>query len=276
MGNLPCCGANEKSKPNALLSNRNPSNSLLHNINTSTNINNNINNIINNSSFAGGGGAGDISSPYGHLQSSITPPPNNQNPSDKFQLEEQQRALHQEQERLARIVNDANQHMVPLTGTGSGGRPGGQPSSRGVGYYDANYAAEVWQDLIPGRNNGGGLIARCQTFAKKEDPSSSSTGEKDMDGSSLGYKKVPRGGLESVNVVDSLAQQQEESVMMWNDEEVRLLNELIVGDGSGSGTVALRTKEGMDMLVDDLAERFLATVFQERGFQGAPIVENVL
>ncbi len=83
--------------------------------------------------------------------------------------------------------------------------------------------------------------------------------------------------------------------LVWNEDAVQLLNELIYvnansnvnavagsngnGDGNGTGaaTGTLRANEGMEMLVDDLAERFLAIVFQEqRGFQGLPIVENVL
>lgn len=158
--------------------------------------------------------------------------------------------------------------MVHVNGNG-----GGVGVNRGMnGYYDAGYAAEVWQDLIPGRN-GGGLISRCQ----------------DLD---LDLNNVPRGCLDGGNVLDVLSQGQGQgqgqggSMVVWNDDVVRLLGDLIA-DGAGSGsrsgggavTATTAGNEGMEMLVDDLAERFLASVFQEGGFQGVgvgPIVENVL
>lgn len=305
MGNLPCCGANEQSKPKSLSapshfsSNNNNSNDIYPSTldapgitGTHASLSNHNNNLSSNHNS-------------NHNQHHLNPN-NVTSESDKFQLEEQQRALHQEQERLARIVNDANQNMVPLTGSSSTGMHGGRTDHTkmrmGVGYYDANYAAEVWQDLIPGRNNvnGGGLIHRCQAFMK--DPNSNvngANGNNNMDAgdaeSHLEFPKV-KGGMSNEHMVDALAfmpQTQQDNghgheyALDWNEDAVKMLNELIYAgsnsntassSGTGAVTVALRANEGMEMLVDDLAERFLATVFQEqRGFlQGLPIVENVL
>lgn len=201
--------------------------------------------------------------------------------------------------------------MVPLTGSSSAGMHGHSGHSghsgrnndtskmrMGVGYYDANYAAEVWQDLIPGRNNGGGLIHRCQAFMTDSNTGANANANANANDdttavdaeSHLEFPKV-KGGMNNEDMVDALAfmpQTQQENGhedghgLVWNEDAVKLLNELIyVNAGSnaasGAATGTLRANEGMEMLVDDLAERFLATVFSEqRGFQGLPIVENVL
>ena len=346
MGNLPCCDANEQSKPNALSA---PSSSSHQHHNYPNNGQHNHNDPFASTTDASGGIITGIHPSLNQHQHGIgigIGHPHHLNPnnltskSDKFQLEEQQRALHQEQERLARIVNDANQNMVPLngssssgihghsghslgsvSGSGSGGNLGGSSgrndSSKmrmGVGYYDANYAAEVWQDLIPGRNNGGGLIHRCQAFMTDSN-SGANANNNDVAVDEESHLEFPRvkGALKNEHMVDALAfmpQMQQNGHedgqgLVWNEDAVQLLNELIYvnansnvnavagsngngngngngnsntsGNGTGAATGTLRANEGMEMLVDDLAERFLAIVFQEqRGFQGLPIVENVL
>ena len=127
---------------------------------------------------------------------------------DSIQLEEQQRALQQEQERLERIVNDAGRHMVHVNG-GVGMRSGGM--ANGMGYYDANYAAEVWQYLIPGTaRGGGGLIARCREFEVRQKSSDS-----------ISLQHIPKGGLrDGQHVLEALRSNRKEMELLVADDRV--------------------------------------------------------
>lgn len=230
MGNLPCCGSEERQKesafsiPRANANNKSLSPDLLHH---------NISNSAIN-------------------KSSTSPPPISSsnaanNPNNAFQIEERQRALHQEHERLERIVNDAGQDMVHVNG-------GGMRTSGMNGYYDAGYASEMWQDLIPGRS--GGLIQRCE----------------DVD---VALKKLPNSEGD-LDVVDILSQTVIGNSNVWNDDVIKCLEEFVSSGGAASSSMG---NGGLEMVLDDLAERFLASVFQKEGFQAVgvgPIVENVL
>mmetsp|Transcript_2766 Transcript_2766/g.3914 ORF Transcript_2766/g.3914 Transcript_2766/m.3914 type:complete len:283 (-) Transcript_2766:234-1082(-) len=282
MGNLiPCCGSEEGQKESALsmlphAANSNGANGnntlgvspdrLHHNHNHNHNLNLNHNGGIHNNSSA--------SSPP-PLSSSNNNNNNNNNsannPNNAFQIEERQRALHQEHERLERIVNDAGQDMVHV----NHGHGAGMRTSSGInGYYDAGYASEMWQDLIPGRS--GGLIQRCE----------------DIDAATaLSLKKLPKSmndgnGNGNMDVLDILSQ----SVIgngnsnVWNDDVIKCLEEFVSAGGASSassmsmGNMSMGNG-GLEMVLDDLAERFLAGVFQKEGFQTVgvgPIVENVL
>jgi hypothetical protein len=208
-----------------------------------------------------------------------------------------------------------------LMGHSSVGRGGNiATTTRAMGYYDANYAAEVWQDLIPGRN-GGGLIAMCQKEIdskqeqQQQQQQQETSKQKTNTRASL-WKTVPKGvWMDSSDILERLNNHGSLNggrSQLWNEESVRLLNELIVTDTSnkrplssfgtnfspassssvllngssgvsssanhGSLTTATMNEgESMERLVDDLAEKFLASVFQEGRLDGlAPIVENVL
>eukprot|EP00557_Chaetoceros_sp_GSL56_P006596 CAMPEP_0176487792 /NCGR_PEP_ID=MMETSP0200_2-20121128/6340_1 /TAXON_ID=947934 /ORGANISM="Chaetoceros sp., Strain GSL56" /LENGTH=307 /DNA_ID=CAMNT_0017884683 /DNA_START=124 /DNA_END=1047 /DNA_ORIENTATION=- len=211
----------------------------------------------------------------------------------------------------------SNMKNVLMGNGGSGGGGNISTTTRAMGYYDANYAAEVWQDLLPGRN-GGGLIAMCQnemdlkqdkqqTQKQQEQQEQQHHQQQQQQSHASLWKTVPKGAfldssqiLESLNHYGTLGGGR---MQLWTDESVRLLNELIVADATNRYThaslsssslplqmsssfnngdasmtsTAMNEGESMERLVDDLAEKFLASVFQEGRLDGlAPIVENVL
>ena len=254
MGNLPCCNPEEPTKDSALIipgSSSDGSNVHQRHLAGDDHLLKSAQALH---APQGNGGIAGTKNASSNIISS------NNNAANAFELEEQQRALYQEQERLERIVNDVGQDMVHVNGGVSVRGVNGM----GGGYYDANYAADVWQALVPtsGRN-GGGLIARCR----------------DAD---VQLNKIPKGALENADqIVDVLSQGlQQQQNMIWNDDVVRLLDNLMTGNDddlkrSGAGSI-VRTRNGkMDVSVDVLADRFLASVFQEEGFEGISIVENV-
>ncbi|GFH57669.1 hypothetical protein CTEN210_14145 [Chaetoceros tenuissimus] len=274
MGNI-CCGESEEQKPSALTSIHEKGNILTDQTN--------LPNSIAPPPPSGNAVANNISN---------VPSDSSQLEADKLRLEEQQKALHEEQERLARIVNDAGHDMVSVNGGVSGnlsGRNsialGGQNpnmggmygASRGVGYYDQNYATEVWQDLIPSRNNTGGLVARCE----QEEENMKASGL--ISEHPFQLNQTPTGGLDSdESVLEALLGNglnvERHYSLLWSEESVKQLNELITDgqDGDNGDNLLLQANESMDLLMDSLAEKFLAKIFQENIFQSSPIVENVL
>lgn len=181
----------------------------------------------------------------------ISPSP----PLSDFQYEERQRALLREQERLERIVNDAGQDMVPVNGVGMRG-----VGDSAYGYYDGADIKGFWKHLIPSRNNGG-LTQRCEDIDIEK--------LKTFPNSDDGITRT------NVDIADILSQSMLEGV--WDKDAVKRLDELI---GAGTATTRVTVgNDGMRMLLDDLAMRFLGSVFKQDGFQAAglrPIVENIL
>ncbi len=199
MGNLPCCNPEEAHKPSALspadISRgtydapgfSNPPHNQHPNYNTDPK--------------ALGIPGSDPNQP--HNIASNDP---NADHVNSIQLEEQQRALLQEQERLERIVNDAGRHMVHVNG-GTGLRGGSNGMIIG-GYYDANYAAEVWQHLIPGSGRGGGgLTARCRDFEDKVNPTLTV------------LKHIPKGALmDGEHVMEVMKSNSEQMELLMKDD----------------------------------------------------------
>lgn len=347
MGNLPCCNANEEQKPTAFSTH---SSSAKNKNNALADGQQLVSPLLSN------GKAQTLSQTSDHNLSNYNSSSPAEN-AEKYQLLEQQRALLQkEQERLERIVNDAGWAMVHVNGTAGGisstssvggmgmsaaaaggsnmnssilmghstaGGGNASTTTRAMGYYDANYAAEVWQDLIPGRN-GGGLIAMCQKEmdSKQQQQQQQKLKKEENTRASL-WKTVPKGAwMDNSQILENLnhygSSNGDIRRQLWNEESVRLLNELIVADNTSkrpfsfagdfsisspsspssssallngaSGvssssaanhgtmpTTTMNEGESMERLVDDLAEKFLASVFQEGRLDGlAPIVENVL
>ncbi len=305
MGNLPCCNAEERTKESALQIPGDPNGSQTDPLISAEGHRNNSHGALSSNakkssspqpptSGNGGGGAGGV-------------PIDPSDPNSLLQLEERQRALHQEQERLERIVNNAGRDMVNVNGGGAGGlasmssagmlnKKGGAGSGGAAGsnmmmhmngYYDAGYASEMWHCLIPSRtsNGPGGLIPKCEGIMEEA--------KIDYGSSGAVLRKVPnscivevRDNLHHQEVVDVLSRGLPDNQCTWNEEVVRALEQSILDadgkDPSASGAVVTMGNDGMEMVLDDLAERFLASVFREGGSVRAggvgvaPIVENVL
>lgn len=304
MGNLfPCCNPEEPHKPTAFsASSKNHSNqgvyptgsdgkssSLLNQNNASSTLSsssalldaNNNNNLLLSEESTGA-----------------------QDDANKIAMEERQRALLQEKERLQRIVNDASLNMVHVNGS----------NMRGMNaYYDPGYAADVWQDLIPGGVSGGGssnssagnvkgrssggLIAKCGPIAPVKVHSALKVPTKNTNNTTA----ATTSGTSSKSLEKRLSKQFTLNGVV-DREHIATLKEWIVAhesttvsttakntttkttnpasDSTPMETSGGSTEESIDILLDDLTEQFMATVLAQqsgRQFDGVdPIIENVL
>jgi len=206
MGNLPCCNPEEAHKTSALSSTNNPKGAYVGTGHSNA-LHNQHHNFPSDHQKSSGIPGSDPHSNQLHNSSNNANDPNASH-VNSIQFEEQQRALLQEQERLERIVNDAGRDMVHVNG-GIGLRGGANGMVIGGGYYDANYAAEVWQHLIPGTGRGGGgLTARCRDFEDEVDPSLTV------------LNHVPKGALrDGQHVLEVMRSNGEEMELLMKDDQ---------------------------------------------------------
>lgn len=196
---------------------------------------------------------------------------------------ERQRALQEEQARLALIVSTAGRDMISLSSR-SGGLVGSGcnlVASMNVGgsnggiYYDPAYAATVAQELIHG-HEGKGLLALSKDIESNEDL------KKEMSSLVVGTVPVDKtcveDGMGAVQVLSSRINYSEDLKATFISQQSRDG----VSNGSGSGTIITGGTGGnfedMDLYFEDIAERFLSSALctKERLFQGVgPIVENL-
>lgn len=294
MGNiLPCCNPEESHKPTAFSasSSKNNDNQGLYSTGGSFLHHNNLSSTISSSSALLDASNNNL------LLSEETVVA--QDDENKIAMEERQRALLQEKERLQRIVNDASLNMVHVNGS----------NMRGMNaYYDPGYAADVWQDLIPGGvvsggssstitgnvkgRSSGGLIAKCgqvipvhvQSVLKvPSNIKSSATSTRSDINSNVTMEKR----LSKQFTLNGIVER----------EHITTLKEWIVTQPMSGGsrhepTTAISTtantnttmkgssEELIEILLDDLTEQFMTTVLAQqsgRQFDGVdPIIENVL
>jgi hypothetical protein len=224
-----------------------------------------------------------------------------QDDANKIAMEERQRALLQEKERLQRIVNDASLNMVHVNGS----------NMRGMNaYYDPGYAADVWQDLIPGGvgssntitgnvkgRSSGGLIAKCGQFVPVHVQSVLKVPSNIKSSATSTTTTATRSDINSNVSMEKRLSKQFTLNGVIDREYITTLKEWIVTHPMSGGsrhelTTAISTtantntamkassEERIEILLDDLTEEFMTTVLAQqsgRQFDGVdPIIENVL
>ena len=318
MGNLPCCNPEEPHKPTAFSSssNKNSSNQGFYSTSgidgKSSSFQNNASNLSSSNALQDATTTSDTNHILSEQHSTAL------DDANKIAMEERQRALLQEKERLQRIVNDASLNMVHVNGS----------NMRGMNaYYDPGYAADVWEDLIPGggtggggstnsssgRSSSGGLIAKCgqivpiQVHSVLKLPTMSTSTSSSTRSMEKRLSKPftlngvvdrehvltlkewlvshPKSGSYNESSIDvtgttSVVSTTTTTSTTTAKTTTTTTNMTTPSTSSPTETTGGSSEERIELLLDDLTERFMAIILAQqsgRQFDGVdPIVENVL
>lgn len=276
MGNLPCCNPEEPHKPGALFTSSSSSNNDIHQQGIGQD---GKSSYLNGNPISSGGfsqfdglGADEGGSNARNNTTNTTNANTMALDRNQMGLEERQKALYQEKERLERIVNDASLTMVHVNGS----------SIRGMNaYYDAGYAADVWQKLLPssaGGAKGGGLVGKCGTVV----PVSVNH--------TIKFNHSSATSSSSSNTTTSDLEKQLSKTFQWDSiidrKHIVTLNDILAKEKKQHPTEkesnmrSSATEEKTEILLDDLMERFMSDILSQqagRQFEGVdPIMEHVL